>query len=116
MEGIRIEECVELSRWLNAEIEQIEENFSLEVSSPGLGSAFVVPQQYEKNVGREVEIIFLDGSKKKGLLKEVKDGSILVEIGEKKLAGGSQKKKKLVLEDKTFELKDIKSTKVVIKF
>lgn len=116
MEGVSIEECAGLSRWLTAELEQDDENFSLEVSSPGLDAPLKLRQQYEKNIGRDVEMIMKSGKKIKGTLKEVTDDEIMVEVTEKQLAGGSQKKKKNVRVDKPFSFEDIKSTKVVITF
>lgn len=116
MEGVKIEECVELSRWLTAELDQAEENYSLEVSSPGLGAPLVLKQQYEKNIGRDVEVVFTDGKKKKGTLTLVDDDGITLEVHEKMVAGGSQKKKKNIVVSKSFAFKDIKSTKVVVKF
>lgn len=116
MKGVSIEECAELSRWLTGELDEIDPDFSLEVSSPGLGSPLVMKQQYEKNIGREIEIIFTDGNKKKGTLLEVDEDEITVEVTEKMIAGGSQKKKKNVPVSKQFAFKDIKSTKVVVKF
>lgn len=114
MEGVKIGECVDLSRWLTAELDQADENYSLEVSSPGLGAPLVLKQQYEKNIGRSVEVIFTDGKKKKGTLTAVDEESITVEVTGKMVAGGSQKKKKNVVVSKTFAFKDIKSTKVVV--
>lgn len=116
MEGVKVSECAELSRWLTGELELIDENFSLEVSSPGLGAPLVLKQQYMKNIGREVEVVFKDGKKKKGKLTGVTEDGIEMEVTEKMVAGGSQKKKKNVLVSKTFALEDIKSTKVVIEF
>jgi ribosome maturation factor RimP len=52
------------------------EDFSLEVSSPGLGGAFRVKQQYEKNIGREIEVLYTDGIKVKGKLESVSDQGI----------------------------------------
>jgi ribosome maturation factor RimP len=114
MEGVKISECAELSRWLTAELDQDDMDFSLEVSSPGLGSPFVLKQQYKKNIGRHVEVIFKDGKKRKGRLTGVGEDSITLEVTEKMLAGGSQKKKKSVLTEKSYGLNEIKSTKVVI--
>jgi len=116
MEGVKIEECVELSRWLTAELDKEDDNYSLEVSSPGLSAPLVLKQQYEKNLGRSVEVVFLDGKKKKGALKAVDDDGITLEVTEKMVSGGSQKKKKNVVVSKTFAFKDIKSTKVVVEF
>ena len=116
MEGVRIEECAELSRWLSEELELLDENNSLEVSSPGLDAPLVLKQQYEKNIGREVEMVFTDGKKKKGKLMAVDQEGIKVEVQEKQLAGGSQKKKKYVPVEKEFAFSELKSTKVVISF
>jgi ribosome maturation factor RimP len=116
IEGVNVKECAELSRWLAGEIELIDEDFSLEVSSPGLGSPLLLPQQYIKNIDREVEVIFKDGGKKKGLLKSVEEEDFTIEVVEKMLGAGSQKKKKNIAVSKTIAFKDIKSTKVVIKF
>jgi ribosome maturation factor RimP len=115
-EGVSIEECADLSRWLSAELDQDDENFSLEVSSPGLDAPLRLRPQYEKNIGREVEMVMKSGKKMKGTLREVKEDEIVVEVTEKQLAGGSQKKKKSVKVNRTFAFEDIKSTKVVITF
>jgi ribosome maturation factor RimP len=116
MEGVTVDQCADLSRWLTGELEKVEDNFSLEVSSPGLDAPLVLKQQYEKNIGRIVEVVFKDGKKKKGKLLEVDDQGITLETTEKIIAGGSQKKKKDVQVNKNFAFQDIKSTKVVIEF
>ncbi|MGC9345503.1 MAG: beta-CASP ribonuclease aCPSF1, partial [Candidatus Bathyarchaeales archaeon] len=82
-EGVSIEECVELSRWLGQELDRQDENYSLEVSSPGLGSPLKLMQQYEKNIGREVEVILKDGIKRKGKLMSVDEDTITLEVSEK---------------------------------
>lgn len=116
MEGVTVDECADLSRWLTGELDKVEDNFSLEVSSPGLDAPLVLKQQYEKNIGRSVEVVFNDGKKKRGKLLEVDDQGITIETTEKMIAGGSQKKKKDIQVKKNFAFKDIKSTKVVIEF
>ncbi len=116
MEGVKVQECAEISRGLIGELDLIDEDHSLEVSSPGLDAPLVLKQQYEKNIGREVEVIFNDGKKKKGKLIAVAGKGIDVELTEKAITGGSQKKKKNILVKKTFAFDEIKSTKVVISF
>ena len=116
MEGVRIEQCADLSRWLTVELDLIDENHSLEVSSPGVDTPLVLRQQYEKNIGRDVEVLFTDGKKKKGRLLAISDTGIELEVGEKALTGGSQKKKKHVLVRRSFAFEEIKSTKVIISF
>ena len=75
-EGISIDECVEISRFINGSLDRDVEDFSLEVSSPGLGGAFRVKQQYEKNIGRDIEVLYTDGIKVKGKLESVSDQGI----------------------------------------
>ena len=45
MEGVTVDECADLSRWLTGELDKVEDNFSLEVSSPGLDAPLVLKQQ-----------------------------------------------------------------------
>jgi ribosome maturation factor RimP len=116
MEGVKIEECAGLSRWLTAELDLIDDDHSLEVSSPGLDTPLMLRQQYEKNIGREVEVVFNDGKKKKGTLLAVNDEGIRMEVSEKSLTGGSQKKKKYVPVEKEYTFNEMKSTKVIISF
>ncbi|MFC2089383.1 ribosome assembly cofactor RimP, partial [Bacteroidota bacterium] len=116
LKGVDIDECVEISRWLSSELDLIEENYSLEVSSPGIGEPFKVMQQYEKNVGREVEVLLKEGEKKKGILTQVNDASVTLEMTEKVISENNKKKKKKIIVENVFEFDDIKSTKEVIKF
>ena len=80
--GISIDECVEISRFLNRELDRDVEDFSLEVSSPGIGVPFKVKQQYEINVGRDIEVVREDGTQVKGKLESV-DGDGITLSGKK---------------------------------
>jgi len=93
-EGISIEECVKISRFMNESLDREVEDYSLEVSSPGLGGAFRVKQQYEKNLGRDIEVLFNDGLKVKGELESVSDnGIVLIVKGEEEEIGFNEIKK-----------------------
>ncbi len=116
VEGVDIDECVDISKWLTGELDLIDENYSLEVSSPGIGTPFKVIQQYEKTLGREVEVVLKDGTRKKGKLVKVENDSITVETVEKVDSENSNKNKKKTIVAKVFAIDDIKSTKEVIKF
>jgi ribosome maturation factor RimP len=76
-EGISIDECVKISRFLNDQLDRDVEDYSLEVSSPGLGAPFRVKQQYEKNTGRLVEVSLVDGTRFEGTIKGVSDETII---------------------------------------
>ena len=82
-DGISIDECVKISRYLNENLDREVEDYSLEVSSPGLGGAFKVKQQYEKYLGRDIEVLYTDVIKVTGkLLKVEEDGVVLKVKGE----------------------------------
>ena len=70
MEGISIDDCVRVSRALEAKLDRDMEDFALEVSSPGLDAPFRVLRQYEKSIGKMVSVKCTDGSQFQGLLKE----------------------------------------------
>jgi len=79
-EGISIDECVKISRYLNSELDRDVEDYSLEVSSPGLSASFMVKQQYEKNIGRNIEVLLTDGLKISALLLSVSDKGITLKV------------------------------------
>ena len=87
--GVNIDECADLSRaiGMKMELEEVfDDPFVLEVSSPGLDHPLKFKRQYQKNVGRELKLILLDGTIEKGKLIEVGEESIKFEkeIKEKK--------------------------------
>lgn len=73
-EGVTIDDCVSLSRWINQLLGEEAENYELNVSSPGLDMPFTVLEQYKKNEGRLVEVQDLNGKKLKGILTDVTVG------------------------------------------
>ncbi|TFH26547.1 MAG: ribosome assembly cofactor RimP [Bacteroidia bacterium] len=79
-EGISIDECVKISRYLNESLDRDVEDYSLEVSSPGLSGAFKVKQQYEKNLGGDIEVLYADGIKVKGKLQKVSDEGVVLYV------------------------------------
>ena len=55
--GVSIDDCVLISRNLEARLDRDMEDFALEVSSPGLDSPFRVIEQYYKNKGKKVRVV-----------------------------------------------------------
>ena len=114
-DGVWIEDCVQLSRFLEDNLNRDEEDYELEVGSAGLGQPFKVEQQYINFVGKEVEVLALDGKKYRGILKSVSGRDFVVTIKEKIKREGA---KRPVLEDvdKNFNMDNIKYTKYLISF
>ena len=79
-EGIGIDDCVQVSRELEEKLDRDREDFALEVSSPGLDSPFRVIEQYQKNVGKKINLVKTDGEKLEGVLKKTGENSIVIEM------------------------------------
>ncbi|HNV98479.1 MAG TPA: hypothetical protein PKL06_03850 [Chitinophagales bacterium] len=78
-EGVTIEQCEKVSRFLSFMIENgsgFPEKYSLDVSSPGMENPFKVQQQYDKHIGKHIEVLLLSGVKLEGVLKKA-DGKVL---------------------------------------
>ncbi len=115
VDGVWIEDCVELSKYIESRLNRDEEDYELEVGSAGLGQPFKVPQQYINFIGKEVEVLDVDGKKVKGILKEVNGNSFVVTVEEKVKVEG---KKRPVLQpvDHTYQMDKVKYTKYIINF
>ena len=86
--GFSIEKCTAVNRRLYAQIEAEQMfpggDFSLEVSSPGVDEPLMQKRQYKKNVGRKVTVTDNEDVGRTGLLKEVAENHITMEIKGKK--------------------------------
>ena len=69
--GITIDECAMIHRKIEQCFNRDDEDYELQVSSPGIDSPFVVIEQYVKNEGKRVEVLDNDGKKYTGLLKNI---------------------------------------------
>ena len=114
-DGVWIEDCVELSRYIEDRLNRDEEDYELEVGSAGLGQPFKVPQQYINFVGKEVEVLDGDGKKMKGILKSVDGNDFVVTVREKVKEEG-KKRPELKDVDKTFQMDKVKYTKYLRSF
>ena len=114
-EGVWIEDCVELSRFIEANLNRDEEDYELEVGSAGIGQPFKVLQQYINHVGKDVEVLACDGKKYRGVLARAEEESFAVSVQVKEKPEGA---KRPVLVDKEYAWKynEIKYTKYLINF
>ena len=109
-EGVGIKECLFVSRHIEGNLERDIEDYQLTVCSPGLDKAFVVDEQYIKNIGRDIKILTTDGIIIEGTL--LKYGNELLLETKIKQKG----KKELLKQTVTIEKEKIKETKLIIKF
>ena len=114
-DGVWIEDCAELSRFLQEKLGDELGDYELEVGSAGLGQPFKVEQQYWNHIGDEVEVLAADGKKVQGLLKAVDGREFVVTVKEKHTVEG--KKRPVMVEvDKTFSMDTVKYAKYMLAF
>lgn len=115
IDGVWIEDCVELSKFIEERLSRDEEDYELEVGSAGLGQPFKVPQQYINFIGKEVEVLSKDGKKVKGVLKSVDGKDFVVSVNEKVQVEGKKRPVKMDI-DHTYNMDEVKYTKYIISF
>ena len=114
-EGVWIEDCVELSRYIESNLSREEEDYELEVGSAGIGQPFKVLQQYIIHVGSDVEVLARDGKKYTGVLTDANEENFSITVQTKMKVEGS-KRPKMVDQLLTFTYDEIKYTKYLISF
>ena len=50
--GVMLQDCIDVSRAIEENLDREEQDFSLEVASVGIGSPLKLVRQYKKNIGR----------------------------------------------------------------
>lgn len=114
-DGVWIEDCVALSKYIEDHLHRDEEDYELEVGSAGLGQPFKVPQQYINFIGKEVEVLDADGKKVKGILKAVEGNDFTVGVEEKVKVEGKKRPVKQEV-DHVYQMDKVKYTKYIISF
>jgi ribosome maturation factor RimP len=112
---LSIDDCKKVSRAVEGALDREVEDFSLEVSSPGVGKPLAVKRQYFKNVGREVAVKTTDGKKLEGQLILADEENIEVQYKEKETVPG-KKTKKWVEKKIVLPYNEIKETIIKISF
>lgn len=114
-DGVWIEDCVQLSRYIEGHLSRDEEDYELEVGSAGLGQPFKVLRQWQNHIGKQVEILTADGRKLKGTLHQADENQILLAVRQKVLPEG---RKRPVLQDVELQLpmSEVQSGRYIIDF
>ena len=110
---LSIGDCQKISKEIISGLSDCDQNFSLEVSSAGVGSPIVNKRQYKKNIGRFLEVKINSGEFYKGKLKSFNNDFIEINSkvrDPKKKSRGSSTVEKL----KLIKLDEISNAKVVI--
>lgn len=114
-EGVSIDYCVELTRFIEEKLDRDVEDYSLEVSSAGIGAVLKVLGQYEKNIGNEVEVTMLNGAWQKGVLTAADAEGFEIDCVEKEKVEGSKKKVE-VTKHYRYTYNEVKQVKDIVSF
>lgn len=125
-EGVNFDQCKRLSRFIENWLDGVDEDnpegtgkgilgddYTLEVSSPGLSRPLKFARQYPKNVGRTLEVLDTEGSKIEGVLTAVDTEKITLEWEDIRKEG-KKKIKEMVTKELPFS--KIKRAMVMVKF
>ncbi len=112
---VEMDDCANLSRFVESKLDRETEDFSLTVTSAGLTSPFKVFKQYEKFVGKEIEVMQGSGTKLHGILRSATPEVIELEYETLEAVEGKKRKAKVLRTD-AIPMSSIKSAKPVIRF
>ncbi len=112
--AVTLNDCMEISRAVEHNLDREEQDFSLEVTSAGATAPLRLPRQYQKHIGRILEVK-TNGTTIEGKLTEVNEAGITLtwKSREPKPVG---KGKHTVQKEETVSFAAIEAAKVVLKF
>ena len=113
MKGLSVDDCVKVSRHIEFSLDREQEDFELQVSSPGADSPFKVIEQYKKHVGKTIDLLAADNTKFSGKLLSSTNDEIVLEVTSAEKKAGKKSKK---IEQHTFKYNQIKQAKATISF
>lgn len=110
-QAITIDRCIAITKSIESFLNRDEEDFSLEVSSAGLGDAFVLPRQYRKHEGKPVRVVTLEGMRHDGTLGASDEEAFTLLVEEMiPSPDGRHKKRRYEMVERRFRYDEIKST------
>ena len=112
---VELEDCVAVSRFFESCFDREKEDYSLTVTSAGLGQPFKVLKQFQKATGTKVEVSFKGGRKLVATLVSADEESVTLSYSVKEAVEG-KKKKELVEHTDRFEMEQINSVRPYITF
>jgi ribosome maturation factor RimP len=106
--GVKIQDCINLSRFVEKRLDREAEDFELNVLSSGVGEPLKLMRQYKKNIGRNIEITTFENERFEGELTAADEDKVLIRL--------KTKHKKDIATEKQISFSDIKEGKIIILF
>lgn len=110
-----IEQCMALSRHIESFLDREQDDFRLDVSSPGLDMPLQLERQYQKNIGKQIIVKPTIGVKIEGELVAIHGEGLTLKTREKRRIEG-RKAKEWVEEEQGFSFNELDYAKVLISF
>lgn len=111
MEGVKVENCLEVSKYIEEYFDREVEDYELTVCSAGIDNPFMVDEQYQKYIGKEIGVLLSNGKRKSGTLLSYED-TLKLEVRKKKKGS----RKEYIAEEVSISKEEIKETKLKINF
>lgn len=113
--GVTLQDCMDVSRAIEHNLDREEQDFALEVASAGVGSPLKIARQYKKNVERTLKVKTIGGEQVEAKLASADDDKITLtwEAREPKKIG---KGKETVVKTLEIPYSEIKEAIVTITF
>lgn len=111
MEGVQVEHCLEISKYIEEHFDREAEDYELTVCSAGLDNSFKVDEQYQKYIGKEVGVLLSNGKRKTGVILSY-DNTLMLEVVKRKKGS----RKEYIVEEVSILKEEIKETKLKINF
>jgi ribosome maturation factor RimP len=89
---VTLQDCIDISRAVEHNLDREEIDFELEVASSGVGTPLKLARQYKKNIGRQLIVKTAEGTLN-GLLSDANENNITLEWTErqpKKIGKGKE--------------------------
>jgi len=75
--GVNLQDCIDISRVIDNNLDREEQDFSLEVASAGVSTPLKMVRQYKKNIGRTLKVKTATETIE-AVLEQVSDESIVL--------------------------------------
>ena len=108
--SVSIDTCAMLNHAIGEAFDRDVEDYSLTVSSAGIGEPLKLVRQYKKLIGESVEVLLKSGVKILATLDEVTEDNITISYDEAVVVEG-KKKKQIQRATHTYSYDEIKWTK-----
>jgi ribosome maturation factor RimP len=114
-QGVNLQDCIDISRSIENNLDREEQDFSLEVASAGVSSPLKFVRQYIKNIGRTLKVKTITSEEIEAKLVAADEDKIILEwqAREPKKIG---KGKETVQKKAEFLYENIKEAIVIVSF